>query len=225
MGLDIMLRRMRKVEWTEGIPTAEQIKEKYPDCTLSEMSEEKADSRRGFPKEFLFTARCHFLDYSKVVAGESTPEHPRSWNDGGWCWGGESTSIWQKEFKHREKDGCHWYLTLCRYGEERDEGGERKLIDRIVVPLDAESVKSYTTVKDANCCLVDSTEYGYMDRGLTGKFWEDMKSGDFTPFVYTKEDMEYALDNWISDDYKGTFKKEFVDRFVDGEGWFVHFWY
>ena len=37
--------------------------------------------------------------------------------------------------------------------------------------------------------------------------------------------MQIPLDNWISPDYKDTFKEEFVDRFVDGEGWFVHFWY
>ena len=71
---------------------------------------------------------------------------------------------------------------------------------------------------------MESGELAYMCEGLSKKFWKDMDGGR-SPWLFTKADMEYALENWFREQYKYEFKQEFVDRFEDGNGLYVWFWY
>lgn len=74
-------------------------------------------------------------------------------------------------------------------------------------------------LKDVEDAIVYLTEIAYQRKGLNSKFYAEYKPENY--YLYTKEQMQYVLDNYIDDDwYEGIgkdFKEKFVDNFVEGE--------
>lgn len=74
-------------------------------------------------------------------------------------------------------------------------------------------------LKDVEDTIVYLTEIAYQRKGLNNKFYAEYKPENY--YLYTKEQMQYVLDNYIDDDwYEGIrkdFKEKFVDNFVEGE--------
>ena len=221
MGLDIIMGKMRRprdLDLTK-VYTKNDLQNLFGDDGGYEIRNIPVE--KGFPADFMFRYAMPTLDLGKVLEFKSTPEHPRSWSDGGWQVSGEGTDIWDPSFKDEEVPGCSHYITLSRYDGEGDYAEQ---LDSVVFAATEENVKRCTTVSERWCCAMESGELAYMCEGLSKKFWKDMDGGR-SPWLFTKADMEYALENWFREQYKYEFKQEFVDRFEDGNGLYVWFWY
>lgn len=74
-------------------------------------------------------------------------------------------------------------------------------------------------IKDMEDTIIYLKEIAYQRKGLNSKFYVEYKPDDY--YIFTKERMQYILDNDIDDSWyegiRNNFKEKFVDSFVEGE--------
>ena len=220
MGLDTMILRLEKVaprdKWT-----SDEIEKEYPDHYLLILEPDKDPQdislAPGFPKEFVFKCDITLFDWDKWLESLSTPERPVKYEE--WEWREEGSS---PALKSSEVPGCSWYVTFSRKGSI--EHTEENTID-LPVCVDGKNDLTFSHVETRDCVLEDGEETGYCRKSFKDDdscqmFYDDMRAGK-PRFLFRKEDVDEYAKKYFNDDFKDLI----ADKFVEGDGRFVDFWY
>jgi len=222
MGLDTMILRLEKVapryKWT-----SDEIEKEYPDHELRILEPDKNPQdislAPGFPKEFVFKCDITLIDYDKWLESKSTPERPVRHEE--WEWRMEGTS---PALKSSEVPGCSWYVTFRRKDSVEQEPTEKNTID-LPVYFDGKADLTFSHVETRDCVLEDGDETGYCRKSFKDddscqRFYDDMRDGK-PCFLFRKEDVDEYAKKYFNDDFKALI----ADKFVEGDGRLVDFWY
>lgn len=222
MGLDTMIVQLEKVaprdKWTD-----DEINKEYPERDLMILEPDKDPQdislAPGFPKEFVFKCDITLIDYDRWLESKSTPERPVRYEEWEWCMEGTSPAL-----KSSEVPGCSWYVTFMRRDSSGQEHTEENTID-LPVCIDGKTDLTFSHVETRDCVLADSEEIGYCRKSFNGGdgcqgFYDDMYAGK-PRFLFRKADVDEYAKKYFNDDFKDLI----ADKFVEGEGRFVNFWY
>lgn len=221
MGLDTMIERLVKVN-TKKTWTDDEIEELYPDCSLDILEPDKDPQdislAPGFPKDYVFKCKVMLIDYDKWLESMSTPERPVKYRD--WSWSMEGTC---PALKENEVPGCTWYISFHKKGTEGEKWSKDNVID-LPVCIDGKSEYPFQHKEVLDCVLRDCSELGYCRKSFNAlgcqKFYKDMEAGK-PCFLFLEKDVEEYGKKYFNDDFKAAI----VEKFVEGDGRYVFFYY
>lgn len=229
MGLDIVLRRLRRIEDPDRV---HDIKELDNGCWLHTFAYCMACPDKpvieGLDPSYIFRLRTRELSYRKML--EAADKNP---NEGIWLDQGSGTSPWGRgDDPHGDKikadfpngDKADWWILLV---QKKDIDSDEEL-DRVWIPLFKNDLAKYDIEVEKWVAIVEGDEIGYMRKGANAKFYEDDMWGSqiVCSKKILKEHMEKYFDKKSDGRYASPydeFKSEIYDKFEDGKGMYVDY--
>ena len=217
-----MIVRLKKVAQREKW-TSDEIEKEYPNHELRILEPDKDPQdislAPGFPNEFVFKCDITLFDYDRWLESRSTPERPVKYEEWEWCMDGTSPAL-----KSSEVPGGSWYATFMRKDSVGQEPTEENTID-LPVCIDGKVNLAFTHVETMDCVLEDNEEIGYCRKSFNDgdgakMFYADMHAGK-PRFLFRKADVDEYAKKYFNDGFKALI----ADKFVEGDGRFVDFWY
>ena len=222
MGLDTTIVQLEKVapkdKWT-----SDEIEKKYPCHNLLILEPDKDPQdislAPGFPKEFVFKCDITLFDYDRWLESKSTPERPVKYEEWEWCMEGTTPAL-----KSSEVPGGSWYVTFMRKDSVGKKHTKKNTID-LPVCVDEKIDMTFSHVETMDCVLSNDNEIGYCRKSFKDedgcqRFYDDMDAGK-PRYLFRKAD----VDEYAKKYFNEVFKELIADKFVEGDGRFVNFWY
>ena len=215
MGLDVLIRKMMKVEnrkWTDR-----EIYDKYPDCEL--LTVVPVDKFPDFQIEgsdgYLFKCVCEVYDKDRMMAMLGIKKE-----DGWREYGSSSSPMLTPEEKCPPEDTVDcWFSFVNEHGSGKYDDWEFK---EIPVMLGDDSLIGH---EEFWCILVDGADIADMRKGANEKFYGDGLWDDSWRPVCSKrilkEHMEKYFDDgpgYLYENCREAFKTIIYDKFEDGMG-------